>query len=149
MYICNVQRNNDMIKNKKNLVEGKQKCAEAKIGSEISCPSCGTKFVKKSYNSVFCKSKGKTVCKDHYWNNVDECKRNNTTRISPANARYYSNVILEKEARKRGFPDYESMKETELDIDGGWDDHACTVGICDLCDLRYDYCRCGEGVNEF
>jgi hypothetical protein len=75
-----------MIKNKKKLKKARQLCQEAKIGEEISCPSCGTRFVKKSYQSVFCKSKKGTKCKDNFWNNVDESKRKNTTRISPASA---------------------------------------------------------------
>lgn len=68
----------------------------SKVGSLCKCPSCGTDFVKKHYQQVFCKSYGGTVCKDKYWNSITPNKRNNTTRISPANARYYNNVILPK-----------------------------------------------------
>jgi len=136
-----------MNRNKKKLIAAREACQNAKVGEEISCPSCGTKFVKKSYQSVFCKSKRGTRCKDNYWNNVDPKKRNNRTRISPANARYHKNVIVPREARKRGFPDVESMREHELDFDGTWDAHQCSVGICNICDLRYDYCRCGEGAD--
>lgn len=57
----------------------------AKVGEELICPSCGSSFVKKSYQQVFCKTKKGTICKDAYWNVVDPKKRNNTTRISPAN----------------------------------------------------------------
>lgn len=77
-----------MIKSKKKLIAARNKCKDAKIGEEISCPSCGTNFKKKAYNSVFCKSKRGTKCKDNFWNNVDENKRNNRTRISPASARW-------------------------------------------------------------
>lgn len=66
----------------------------SKVGTECICPSCGTKFIKEHYQQVFCKSKGGTICKDKYWNTVTPKKRCNTTRISPANARYYNNVIL-------------------------------------------------------
>ena len=66
----------------------------AKIGTECICPSCGTKFIKKAYNQVFCKTKRGTICKNAFWNFVDESKRNNTTRISPANAAYYEEHIL-------------------------------------------------------
>lgn len=59
---------------------------EAKTGDVCVCPSCETEFVKTNYQQAFCKSKGKTVCKDKYWNTVDPSKRNNTTRISPASA---------------------------------------------------------------
>ena len=65
----------------------------AEIGSECICPTCCNKFVKMTYNQVFCKTKGGTICKDGYWNFVDESKRNNTTRISPANAAYYEQHI--------------------------------------------------------
>jgi len=57
----------------------------AKVGETCTCPSCNTSFVKESYQQVFCKSKGGTICKDKYWNTVTPSKRNNTTRISPAN----------------------------------------------------------------
>jgi beta-N-acetylglucosaminidase len=66
---------------------------DTKVGEECICPSCGTKFIKQSYQQVFCKSKGGTICKDKYWNTVTPTKHNNTTRISPANKRYYENVI--------------------------------------------------------
>lgn len=59
---------------------------EAKVGDEIKCPSCKAKFIKKSYQQVFCKTKKGSKCKDKYWNTVTPTKRNNTTRISPANA---------------------------------------------------------------
>jgi len=65
----------------------------AKVGTEITCPSCGTVFIKKTKAQVFCTVKKGTRCKDFYWNSVTPTKRNNTTRISPANARYYKDVI--------------------------------------------------------
>ena len=71
----------------------------AKVGDEVCCPSCKTKFVKSSYQQVFCKTKGGTKCKDYYWNNVTPEKRNNTTRISPANAAYRA-LFPEKFARR-------------------------------------------------
>jgi len=37
----------------------------AKVGTEIICPICGTKFIKRQYSQAFCNSK----CKDSYWNN--------------------------------------------------------------------------------
>jgi hypothetical protein len=60
----------------------------AKVGDECTCPSCGTKFIKSCYQQAFCKSKSGTQCKDKYWNTVTPSKRNNTTRISPASARW-------------------------------------------------------------
>lgn len=86
-----------MNKGKKKLIEAKALCNDAKIGNEIVCPSCGTTHVKKSYQSVFCKSKGGTKCKDNFWNNVDPKKRNNRTRISPASARFTADREIERE----------------------------------------------------
>lgn len=56
------------------------------VGTVCICPSCGTSFIKTNYQQAFCKTKEKTVCKDKYWNTVTPTKRNNTVRISPANA---------------------------------------------------------------
>jgi signal recognition particle receptor subunit beta len=61
---------------------------ETKVGVECVCPSCGTNFIKQTYQQAFCRTKSGTVCKDKYWNIVTPTKRNNTTRISPASARY-------------------------------------------------------------
>jgi hypothetical protein len=61
-----------------------------KVGDDCVCPSCGTKFTKTNYQQAFCKTKSGTVCKDKYWNTVTPNKRNNKTRISPANARFMS-----------------------------------------------------------
>lgn len=59
-----------------------------KVGEDTVCPACGSHFIKASYQQVFCKAQGGTVCKDFYWNNVTPNKRNNKTRISPASAAY-------------------------------------------------------------
>lgn len=64
-----------------------------KVGESCVCPSCGTTFVKEHYQQKFCKSKGGTVCKDKYWNTVTPHKRNNVTRISPANAAFRERYI--------------------------------------------------------
>lgn len=63
---------------------------EAKYGSNCVCPSCGTAFVKQHHQQSFCRTKKGTVCKDKYWNTVTPEKRNNTSRISPASARWSS-----------------------------------------------------------
>jgi len=131
-----------MNRNKKKLIEAKALCNDAKVGEEITCPSCGTTHVKKSYQSVFCKSKGGTKCKDNYWNNVDPKKRNNKTRISPASARYFNNVIMPERARELGFPSVEDMKSHVDENHGGWDEHNCHVEPCQWCELRPEYCRC-------
>lgn len=36
----------------------------AKVGTEITCPICGIKFVKRQYSQAFCDGK----CKDVFWN---------------------------------------------------------------------------------
>jgi len=88
-----------------------KKSKAAKVGEECICPSCGTKFTKTSYQQAFCKTKGGTICKDKYWNTVIPQKRCNTTRISPASARY----MEEMEDRKNESAFY--------DDDPGWDAH--------------------------
>jgi len=133
-----------MNRNKQKLIQARQKCIDAKIGETIVCPSCGTQHVKKSYQSVFCKSKGGTKCKDNYWNNVDPSKRCNTTRISPASAACLANVILPERARELGFPDVETMRNHVDDYDGTWDAHACHVEPCEFCGLRSEYCDCDD-----
>jgi len=40
---------------------------KAKVGFSISCPRCGKKIIKNTYNKRFCSSK----CKDKYWNTVE------------------------------------------------------------------------------
>ena len=75
------------------------KAKAAKVGDTVKCPACGKKFVKKTYNQVFCNNNNNTRfgnCKDRYWNKIDPCKRNNTTRISPANRTYYNLHIRER-----------------------------------------------------
>lgn len=86
-----------------------------KVGDTCRCPACNTKFVKEHYQQTFCKTKGGTVCKDKYWNYVTPSKRNNTTRISPANYEYqYKNKI-------GIFNDHE--REVIDDFDPSWDAH--------------------------
>jgi len=85
--------------------------AKAKVGDTCKCPCCGTEFVKTHYAQKFCRSKQGTVCKDYYWNFVTETKHNNTTRISPANARYHAEHIEP------------FIINEDYDDDQGWDAH--------------------------
>ena len=68
----------------------------AKIGDSLKCPSCNSNFKKLSYNQIFCKTKVKTICKDHYWNTITPTKRNNQTRISSA-SQAWIDIMREKE----------------------------------------------------
>lgn len=80
----------------------------ADVGTNCTCPSCRTDFVKKFKQQAFCGTKPGTECKDKYWNTVTPKKRNNTTRISPANARW-------QEKHTNRFNDF--------DDDQSWDAH--------------------------
>lgn len=51
-----------MLKSKRRLQYEANK--SAKVGTEITCPICSTKFVKRQYSQAFCDGK----CKDAYWN---------------------------------------------------------------------------------
>ena len=82
------------------LIKARQEALNSVVGGVIVCPSCGTSHVKASYQSVFCKSKGGTKCKDNYWNNVDGEKRDNKSRISPARVIWNKKVKAENNLRK-------------------------------------------------
>ena len=43
-------------------------------GSKCPCPVCLKGFIKKTANQAFCggKKKGRSTCKDRYWNIVNE-----------------------------------------------------------------------------
>lgn len=86
-----------------------RKAKAAKIGETCVCPSCRASFVKENYQQAFCKTKGKTVCKDYYWNNVTPTKRNNTTRISPANAAFKERMDFDSGSGRFYNPDDDDM----------------------------------------
>lgn len=55
------------------------KATNAKTGSTIACPTCGKSMKKSTYNKVFCsngrtRGRGRSNCKDRYWNTVDEVR---------------------------------------------------------------------------
>ena len=93
--------------NIKALQQKYKKSKSAKVGDKCICPSCDAEFIKTNYQQAFCKTKTGTTCKDFYWNNVTPEKRNNTTRISPANRERLK--YLES--------------EQNFDDDQGWDAH--------------------------
>jgi len=41
------------------------------IGDNINCASCNKSVKKKSYQSQFCSNKGRSNCKDYFWNRID------------------------------------------------------------------------------
>ena len=104
-----------------------------KVGDNCICPSCGTEFVKGNYQQAFCKSKNGTICKDKYWNTVDPKKRCNTTRVSPASARYMAQQIEIRGSVKRKFTTegyeiihgvaYDEFGEAIYNVDPYNDDH--------------------------
>lgn len=80
---------------------------KAKVGEKCICPSCGAEFIKTNYQQVFCKTRTGTRCKDKYWNTVTPEKRCNTTRISPASARWTQQQIDNRERRESDYRYYE------------------------------------------
>lgn len=95
-----------------------KKAKEAKVGEECICPSCNSAFIKTNYQQAFCKSRSGTKCKDYYWNNVTETKRNNTTRISPANRAW----MAKQEERRQDIHYYDNEHPFSCDGLGQWDD---------------------------
>jgi len=87
----------------------------AKVGELCVCPACNSDFIKEHYQQAFCKSKGKTVCKDKYWNRVTPNKRNNTTRISPASRRFMAERGEQREFEYNPHP-------FSSEAHGQWDD---------------------------
>jgi uncharacterized protein (DUF2225 family) len=96
-----------------------EKSKSAQVGFDCICPSCSTTFKKENYQQAFCKTKGGTICKDYYWNNVTPNKRNNKTRISPANASFM--------ADKQNYEDHKTIFDRAFySFDEGWDGHKDT-----------------------
>jgi hypothetical protein len=106
---------------------------DSKVGVECICPSCKTKFIKNNYQQAFCKSKSGTKCKDKYWNTIDPKKRCNTTRVSPASARYMAQQMDIRGTVKRRFTSegyeiihgvaYDEFGEAVYNFDQYEDDH--------------------------
>jgi len=82
----------------------------AKVGDKLVCPSCGTEFEKTNYQQVFCKSKSGTKCKDKYWNTVTPEKRNNKTRISPANQAWRERNLHNEDNYRSVYNDFHPME---------------------------------------
>lgn len=53
-------------------------------------------------------------------------------------------------ARRRGYPTYAEMQDSQAMEDGSWDAHGgVELSICNICNLRANYCRCGEGCDDY
>jgi len=52
------------------------------VGTTIRCANCGKRILKKSHQTQFCRNKGKGNCKDTYWNNVSDTRRERSHRFS-------------------------------------------------------------------
>jgi hypothetical protein len=85
----------------------------AKVGDYCFCPSCEVLFIKERKQQAFCKTKTGTKCKDKYWNTVIETKRNNTTRISPASARWTAQQFERKENLDFEMHPFEGLNDEE------------------------------------
>lgn len=55
---------------------------KSKVGSAISCASCGREIIKKSYQSQFCSNKGNGNCKDHFWNRATDKRRSRSVAVN-------------------------------------------------------------------
>lgn len=134
-----------MTNNIKKLTEAYKIAKEAKVGTQVKCASCGTSFEKTNYQQAFCKSKGGTICKDNYWNNVTPNKRNNQTRISPANLMWQ---VIHDTPAVLGFGDSQRAIDKQdretiaMESDGSWDEHQCHVERCRFCECLI--CRCED-----
>lgn len=118
----------------------------AKVGESCRCAGCGTQFTKESYQQAFCKTKAGTKCKDKYWNTVTPEKRNNQTRISPANAAWQArnlNSLYNTHSRIYGYSQAELDREDRMKsyLEADSHHHADVyVGRCEFCECLD--CRC-------
>jgi hypothetical protein len=56
------------------LLKRYNKARKAPVRAEIHCPVCNRKMIKKSYQHVFDRNKGKGNCKDQFWNYTDDSR---------------------------------------------------------------------------
>ena len=134
--------NKQNIQYMKVVYQSNKKCS---VGAICQCPSCGTSFVKSNYQQAFCKSKGGSVCKDNYWNNVTPSKRNNKNRISPASAFFLlkndTPVVVGYGDSQRAI-DKEDRENNELNFEGGGQGGNVYVERCEWC--KCINCRCDD-----
>ena len=134
------------------LIEMKEEYLQASvtpIGEMMTCPGCGTRIKKKTYQHKFCGPK----CKDLYWNNVDPRKKNRKHKKSHYNKynvgeKSYANRLGNVIALDRGYPSHTAMVEADAMDDGSWDVHGGVyVELCDRCGMVFEHCLCPEIPN--
>lgn len=103
---------------------------KAKVGMDIICPICGTKFVKRQYSQAFCCGK----CKDAFWNAKGD-------RHSVEYYEKYDNKYPERKLRKAlySIDVLNARDEAELDarmaLVNDPDFRRYVNDDCDVCDI--------------
>lgn len=64
----------DLSERRDQMAAAYQAARQTKTGSRIECPACQRELIKRSYQHVFCRSKGKGNCKDFFWNQLDDTR---------------------------------------------------------------------------
>ena len=54
----------------------------SQLGTTIRCACCTKRILKKSYQTQFCSNKGQGNCKDTYWNNTSDKRRERSWRVT-------------------------------------------------------------------
>lgn len=114
------------------------------------CDNCGKEYMADERNlkrgwglccSKSCAAKKREKNKPTY--NKERVEANNIRRANwVENSKDYW-------ARERGYPNFKTYEEDKDLEDGSWDAHGgVELAICDICGLRSDYCRCGEGCDD-
>jgi hypothetical protein len=111
----------------------KRNCDECK--KEYSADSRNTKRGWGLCCSKSCAAKKREKSKPGY--DPSRVAANNTKRAIMKEEAYERGA--NRFAKKRGFPSYKDMQESE----GMNDEMSVSLSICDICELRADYCRCG------
>lgn len=102
----------------------------AKVGTEITCPICGTKFVKRQYSQAFCDTK----CKDAFWNAKGD-------RHSAGYYEKYDNKHPERKLRKALYSTNvinardEAEMEARIALVNDPDFRRYVNDDCDVCDI--------------
>lgn len=114
----------------------------AKVGAELTCPVCGSSFVKKQWQQAFCCSH----CKDTYWNAKGDRHKdpNYQRKYNQKHPERYERLLslgftaAEREHNRALYelatnPDFRDYVN-DPSWDGSWDEHACIVSLEDQLD---------------